>query len=296
MVFYAAVEDEGVTKIRFELSAFHAWADVLDWVEDIDPCIKQVGQEGAGRAVGVKEYFFAVAVCEVAPSAQARFEVLLKGRDGNELALLGSEIIGNEEHVDKVTQFGKVALHHRGLDRFDAVQGSREEFLLRYGIHKGVFHAPKMAVYLEVRDPWPDSSKVKAAGTLGGLAGCLVIEAVCIGPEWVGLHFLDFIHFTERRITIFLIGRGPRLHLHCWHAPGIATLAVVGVVAGGLIAGEDPDDLIDAKFLVECQFVLNAGVATQVLEDFRSQPDIYWRSVGGYTVEGVEDAFFWLHF
>ena len=67
LIFDSPVKDDLIAEVPFELGPFHAWAEMLDGIEDIDAGFDQVGDEIAGRSVAVEEDFFAMGMAQVAP-------------------------------------------------------------------------------------------------------------------------------------------------------------------------------------------------------------------------------------
>jgi hypothetical protein len=62
LVFDSAMEDQPVAILRLDRFAVHSQTDVLDRVEDIDPCLNEAWDQRLGRAVGVEEHLGPVGV------------------------------------------------------------------------------------------------------------------------------------------------------------------------------------------------------------------------------------------
>lgn len=162
LVFDPSMENHFIAEITLQCIAFHPRADVLNWVEDIDPRFDEVRDEIAGGTIGVEENFLPVGVDQLAPFGQPGLEVLLPGGDRDESAFLRAHTIGDENQIDQASEFAQEAVEHRRLDGIDPVERGIQKFGLRDRIHEGVLHAAHVAVDLEVGNPGADVAKPNA--------------------------------------------------------------------------------------------------------------------------------------
>ena len=142
----------------------HAGADMLYGIENIDPALHQLRDQGKDSAISVVKHLLPVAVDQVAPVLQPGLEECLPRFEGDQQIPLHPHVVADEYDVNVIVQFLQEPLQHDCLDRVDAPDGGVEEFRVGYSVHQGILQATHLAIYLEMRDPRPDGGEVMLAG------------------------------------------------------------------------------------------------------------------------------------
>ena len=67
LVFHSAMEYQFVPIIAIEGRPFHTWANVLNWIENIDTAFNQRGDKIPGSTIRMEKHFFPMFMYDVAP-------------------------------------------------------------------------------------------------------------------------------------------------------------------------------------------------------------------------------------